>query len=319
DQINAFHRVLAVTWDAEASLRERLAAQGRLREILRWLWEAAAGPVLTAIGLIGQPKGTWPRVWWATGGMLSLLPVHAAGYHSTTPDPEHRAVLDRVVSSFTPTLSALQYARRRPPSRSAADQTLIVAMPTTPGQQPLPEVAREALLLRDQLPRPELLLDPAPTRAAVLAALEHCTVVHFACHGDSDASDPSRSQLLLSDWEEAPLTVAALAPVNLDQARLAYLSACSTAVTRDTRLLDEAIHLSSAFQLAGFQHVVGTLWPINDNHAVQTAEAFYRRLADEDGLATDQCAQALHNAVRAAREQWPGTVSLWGAYQHSGA
>jgi hypothetical protein len=36
-------------------------------------------------------------------------------------------------------------------------------------------------------------------------------------------------------------------------------------------------------------------------------------------LATDRCAQALHLAVRAVRDQLPGTVSLWGAYQHIGA
>ena len=102
--------------------------------------------------------------------------------------------------------------------------------------------------------------------------LEHlpgCAIAHFACHGYTDPADPSQSRLLLHDHRRDPLTVAALAPLALDHAHLAYLSACSTARATDTRLLDEAIHLATAFQLAGFPHVIGTLWEINDAIAVE--------------------------------------------------
>jgi CHAT domain-containing protein len=40
-------------------------------------------------------------------------------------------------------------------------------------------------------------------------------------------------------------------------------------------LLDESIHLASAFQLAGFPHVIATLWQTGDSAAVQVAEDFY--------------------------------------------
>jgi len=46
---------------------------------------------------------------------------------------------------------------------------------------------------------------------------------------------------------------------------LAYLSACSTAVT-GPELADESVHIVSAFQLAGYQHVIGTLWPAGSRH-----------------------------------------------------
>jgi CHAT domain len=98
---------------------------------------------------------------------------------------------------------------------------------------------------------------------AVLAELGRCAIAHFACHGYSDPADPSHSRLLLHGSAE-PLTVAGLAPVNLSHADLAYLSACQTAINSAARLIDEAIHLSAAFQLAGFRQVIGTPWEVED-------------------------------------------------------
>ncbi|KAN0083473.1 hypothetical protein V8E54_002561, partial [Elaphomyces granulatus] len=40
-----------------------------------------------------------------------------------------------------------------------------------------------------------------------------------------------------------------------------YLSACSSADTRNTRLFDEGLQIGTAFQSVGFPHVIATLWP----------------------------------------------------------
>ena len=146
-----------------------------------------------------------------------------------------------------------------------------------------------------------------------------CAIAHFACHGHSHPSDPSQSLLLLHDHDTDPLTVASLAPIRLDHARLAYLSACRTAFSSATELLDEAIHLTAAFQLAGYPHVVGTLWEINDAIAVRVADAFYTTLTTSDNtIDTTGAAMALHHAVRSIRDQLPATPSLWAAYLHAG-
>ncbi|MGH3846544.1 MAG: CHAT domain-containing tetratricopeptide repeat protein, partial [Pseudonocardiaceae bacterium] len=347
DQINAFHQALTTTTDPDPDA-DRIGAQARVRDILAWLWDVAAEPVLHALGHHHPPPpGTvWPRVWWATGGLLGLLPIHAAGHHTDPPDPQHRTVMDRVVSSYTPTITALRHARQHTTTQATADQTLIIAMPTTPGlsrQGRLPNVPREAALLQARLPQPVLFTEPepepepesadetfnevvvpspegrVPTKANVLAHLPACTIAHFACHGYSDPTDPSKSMLLLHDHHDDPLDIAALEPVNLDHARLAYLSACSTAITATTELLDEAIHLASAFQLAGFPHVIGTLWEINDAIAVTITDTFYSTLTHNGTLDTSQAAHALHHAVRAARAELPGAPSLWAAYLHAGA
>jgi tetratricopeptide (TPR) repeat protein len=334
DQINAFYQAMDAAHNPGPGA-DRAGAQATIREILAWLWDAAAEPVLAALGYTGGlgPDVPWPRVWWAAGGLLGLLPLHAAGHHSRRPDAQQRTVMDRVVSSYTPTIRALRYARQHA-SRPAAAQhkptghALIVAMPSTPGFGRLPNVPAETAMLRTRLPRPVVLTESiddsavtehTPTRANVLGQLPGCAIAHFACHGISDSTDPSQSQLVLQDYHDAPFTVASLAPVDLDQAQLAYLSACNTTLSRATELLDEGIHLTGAFQLAGFPHVIGTLWAISDQLAVEIASAFYADLSTSaGGLDTSHAARALNNAMRSARDTYPITPSLWAAYLHAG-
>ncbi|MFD4604366.1 CHAT domain-containing protein, partial [Streptomyces sp. NPDC058464] len=349
DQINTFRQALHLAVSGTES-SEREKAQATLVEVLQWLWDTAAGPVLKELEYDGVPaieggncEKRWPRVWWAPGGLLSLLPLHAAGYHTDSAnDPHRRTVMDRIVSSYTPSVRALRYTRERP-QPPAAGRSLLVAMPTTPGlpdQGRLRFVDAEATMLQTRLPAPVLLrepglddgpMDPAapmPTKADVLQRLPECAIAHFACHGASDPADPSKSQLLLHDHAEDPLTVASLAPVALDQARLAYLSACRTAAIDTADLLDEAIHLTSAFQLAGFPHVIGTLWEINDDIAFTIADLFYAALqTDSAGLDPDRAPHALHKAVRDVRDghglpaafDRRGAPLLWAAYLHAGA
>ena len=338
-EVEAFNSALEAASDPAASRTERLEAEVRLGATLEWLWDVAAGPVLDALGYDSQPgpDQDWPRVWWATGGLLGMLPLHAAGYHSGQEgQPQHRTVMDRVVSSYTPTVRALRYARERASAAADTMRSLIIAMPVTPGLPPgteLTNVTEEVGYVRSLVPDPVILSEPdadiaepaadsagTPTRATVLAHLDQCPIAHFACHGAADPSDPSRSLLLLHDHDRDPLTVASLSAVNLTHARLAYLSACRTAYTSTQTLIDEAIHLAAAFQLAGFPQVIGTLWEISDRTAAQTARDFYTALrTDEGSLDTGRAARALHQAVRDLRDAFPRSPSLWAAYLHAGA
>ncbi|MFI9785991.1 CHAT domain-containing protein [Kitasatospora sp. NPDC051984] len=320
----------ASTTPGPAAKEGRKRAQTDIHATLAWLWDSVTGPVLATLGFHSTPAAgsPWPTVWWIPGGLFGGLPLHGAGHHADPADAlDRRAVLDRVVSSYSPTIRALRHARR--PRRSAdpsgAVRALVVAMPKTPGQSDLNGVEQEADRLVDRLPGAVLLAElpqgtgHAPTRAAVLAALPDYPIVHFACHGYSDPGDPSNSQLLLQDHADAPLTVGSLAPVNLERAELAYLSACHTATVNSEGLLDEAIHLTSTFQLAGYPHVIGTLWAVNDDLSADVADHFYAALLDDTGPpAPGRAAYALHQAVRAARAAQPAP-SRWAAYLHAGA
>jgi hypothetical protein len=318
-----FQHALRVMADPDSRAPQLTEAQQTIAQILEWLWDNALGPVMDALGYHERPDGAgWPRVWWIPGGLLSLLPVHAAGHHADDlHDPRRRAVLDRVISSYTPTIRALRYARQH--GRAAAEgSSLIVSMPVTPDLQggELPYAEAEASEVRTLLPRPVMLTGADATLDNVLANLPGSAIAHFACHGASDPADPSQSRLLLNDHKRAPLTVARLASVNLEQAQLAYLSACRTAFADNIELIDETIHVATAFQMAGFPQVIGTGWEINDRLAPQVAATLYAALRPEPGMfETSQAATALHRAIQKARGRYPLHPYLWGAFLHAGA
>ncbi|MGI5202500.1 CHAT domain-containing protein [Spirillospora sp. CA-108201] len=299
--------------------RSWAAGQRRMSRTLEWLWDAVAGPVLDHAGIGGPPQGgePWPRLWWCLSGLMSFLPVHAAGYHDTMADAVPDTVIDRVVSSTAPTVRALAHARRGAADavRPGGDRAVAVVMPRTPGTPPdLPEAEAEAALVGRRFPGAvDVLTGPSATHEAVLAALPEARWAHFACHGHSDLADPSAGHLLLADHRTRPLTVADLAGLRMDGAELAFLSACSTA-RPGARLADEAIHLASAFQLAGYRHVIGTLWPIGDRHAVDIADLVYTAVAGGGDVAG-----AVHSATRQMRDRWPDHPSVWASHVHAGA
>jgi len=298
-------------------------AEQRLTAALEWLWDAVTGPVLDILGLFGPPTDvSWPRLWWCVPGLLSLLPLHAAGYHLTRFDAAPRTVLDRAVSSYTPTIKALIHARRGRPGAGSGrigipereGEILAVAMGHTPDAPDLPGAEGETDALRQLLPERVLALVGAQaTHDGVIEALRSARWVHFACHGSADPASPSRSHLLLYDHVERPLTTADVAHIDLGEADLAFMSACYTA---RTALTDEAIHLASAFQLAGYRHVIGTLWPIRDYVAVRLTRDFYAGLVDSGTAET--AAFALHAATRRMRDRSPLTPSVWASHIHSG-
>ncbi|WP_170322891.1 CHAT domain-containing tetratricopeptide repeat protein [Acrocarpospora macrocephala] len=314
EQANRF--VVATNAAGSGPLRQRRANQQEIHAVLGWLWDEVAAPILQDLGLTGPPEQgqSWPRLWWCPVGEMTFLPLHAAGHHSHRP----QTVLDRVISSYTPTIRALRYARDHA-SDSSPTQALIVALPDTPFAPALPGAHTEATLLARLLPGARTVTGAQATRDAVEAMLPEHSIVHLACHALSDWVTPAASRLLLHDHATNPFTVAAISRIRLSHAVLAYLSACST-TAGNQRLADEAMHITAAFQLAGYQHVIGTLWPINDAAAVRIAADFYTYLTEEGQAAprTERAARALHHATRQLREDSTDSPDLWAAHIHAG-
>jgi CHAT domain-containing protein len=117
-----------------------------------------------------------------------------------------------------------------------------------------------------------------------------------------------------------------------EKARLAYLSACSTAENSAQALVDEVIYVASAFQLAGFPHVIGTMWEAEDNAAIAIAARFYENLfqssSTDEAWEDAEVAYALHKAVEALKSNgFPNTKRkrnlycdpiAWAAFIHVG-
>jgi len=153
----------------------------------------------------------------------------------------------------------------------------------------------------------------------VLQALPDYSIAHFACHGLS-STNPANSHLLLrkgcisADCTAAvdELRVKDIAALKLPAARLAYLSACSTAESASSALVDEVTHIVSSFHIAGFIHVIGALWPSQDQACQKMAIDFYSELSK-----TDNVAVSYRTAIMGLMRQKPlqpllGTIhTLW--------
>ncbi|KAH7016383.1 CHAT domain-containing protein [Microdochium trichocladiopsis] len=279
----------------------------RTLDTLGWLWDAIVCPILNALGFTGPPSDSqWPHVWWVPTGPLTRFPLHAAGHHLRRTG---ETAVDRVVSSYASSVKAIIHSRRRPqhaPEAGESRNAVVVAMQNTPKQEPLKHASDEvdavvAVCESVGLPHAR----PRPYKADVASALEACKMFHFAGHGSTHPTEPLESQLLLDDWDRKPFTVASLLETNLTSKPpfLAYLSACGTGQILDEGSVDESIHLANACQLAGFRHVVGTLWSVNDGLCVDMARMTYEFLRDE-GIRDETVSRGLHRAMRTLRDQW---------------
>ncbi|CAM5467923.1 Tetratricopeptide (TPR) repeat protein OS=Streptomyces albaduncus OX=68172 GN=FHS32_003139 PE=4 SV=1 [Streptomyces griseoloalbus] len=71
--------------------------------------------------------------------------------------------------------------------------------------------------------------------------------------------------------------------------------------------------------MAGFPHVVGSLWHVDDAIGAEVALRVYEELNTGDGtLDVSRTAEALHRAVRTLRDTCPETPSLWACQVHAG-
>ncbi|KAI0544753.1 CHAT domain-containing protein [Xylaria curta] len=279
--------------------------------VLAWLWDTIASPVLDALGYVRcpQPGEQWPRLWWIPTGVLSRFPLHASGRHN---NGSLETVLDRVMSSYSLTIQTIVQGRQRPTSVFSTMNALLVAAKDTVNVNTLKYTHQEVEEVKGILtPVISECIVASDHRDQVIAHLPHCGIFHFAGHGLTDEKDPLKSHLLLAteDRRADPFTVETLLKLNLrnNPPFLAYLSACETGRVNDVKQVDENIHLISAFQFAGFRHVIGTLWEVKDkvckNLAVLTYKEIESQLHENEVTDISIC-QALHRAIRTQREEW---------------
>jgi CHAT domain-containing protein len=169
----------------------------------------------------------------------------------TVEEPE--SIFDYVVSSYTPTITALL---GHMPPHSRPFKMMAVIEPETPGQNPLPYTIDELRRIEGHVPVKGLVRLESATVSEVISHLPTADIAHFACHGQQHVRNPLESALILQD---GPLKVAQIMQQPIPNALLAFLSACETAMG-DESLPDEMIHLGSTLLFAGFRGVIATMW-----------------------------------------------------------
>ncbi|EUC65932.1 aromatic di-alanine and TPR containing protein, putative [Rhizoctonia solani AG-3 Rhs1AP] len=272
--------------------------------ILSILWKGVTKPVLDALGY--KPTSSinhLPRVTWCATGPLSFLPLHAAGIYGQS----GAKVYEYVVSSYTPTLSALLPAISQ--ELHAASSVLGVGQEHTPGQNSLPHTTNELAFLaaRAQLPIAYSQLSGlAATVMATLDGMEQHDWVHLACHAHQNASEPTDSGFFLQD---GTLSLSMITQRQFKNKGLAFLSACQTA-TGDKILADESVHLASGMLMAGYPSIIATAWSIVDSDAPLIADTVYSHLFKGGIMDHKEAAKALHIAVGHLREH-VGEEAFW--------
>ncbi|KAJ7852570.1 TPR-like protein [Mycena leptocephala] len=291
-----------------------------ISHILSELWLKIVRPVLNALAITvsyfnHQDLG---RIWWCPTGPLAFLPIHAAGLYGK--DQAFGSKLsDCLISSYTPSLTALIQVFRPQSQYQAGLQLLAVTQPSAMGQLHIPGTHEEIKCIKQHAMGkvPVLWLDKdMATIGNVQKGMKESRWVHFACHGVQSTS-PTESSLLLAG--SSRLTLSSIIELSLPNADLAFLSACQTA-TGSRELQDESVHLAAGMLLAGYRGVIGTMWSIWDNDAPQVAGDVYAHLLEASLPDPRRAAEALHLVIQKLREQPGGKKSFlhWVPYIHFG-
>jgi hypothetical protein len=315
-------------FDHASTLRDpalRQEGDTGLRSELAWLWDIVTGPVLAKLGKsapVREPSSNAPRVWWCPTGPAAFLPLHAAGHYPDHASGAPVSAMDCVVSSYTPTLSALRRQVREgtpepgeTPKPAGTELVVEYSLPQDDATARA-QTEEEAAELRRHLPAAQVLRGSGATAEAVLAALPTARTVHFACHATTHPRWPALNSLTLYDHASRPLTVLELSQASVSHGQLAYLDACTTAASPQA-LSEEAVHIASTFQMLGYRHVVGTLWPSRPRPSRYVSQHFYDHLTLTD--THDNVARSLHRAVSEIRGAMPvGSEALWAPFIHLG-
>ncbi|KAJ7885436.1 CHAT domain-containing protein [Mycena leptocephala] len=208
---------------------------------------------------------------------------------------------DFLISSYTPSLTALIQGFRQESETQKDLQLLAVTQPSAEGQLYIPGTREEIKCLQRHA-----------------GEMVHIQWLDNKMATIDNSASPTESALLLAG--SSRLTLSNIIQLSLPNADLAFLSACQTA-TGSQALQDESVHLAAGMLLAGYRGVIGTMWSIMDNDAPQVAGDVYAHLFEASPPDPTRAAEALHLAVQNLREQ-PGAMKSflrWVPFIHFGA
>jgi hypothetical protein len=243
---------------------------------LKTLWDGAMRdiPLYSARGAV---------VTLVPVGLLSLLPLHAAGVPGT-PDAEwaewwHGGQFSAV--RYAPNVRALRRCRDTVRTLEAEPQRLLaVDVPIGFGADldtRLRLVVRETEeVVRRWAPRGTVVHDC--TWQEFRDTADEYTVWHLACHGSAEPLSIMDTRLSFAD---RPVTLRELrVALRPGRRRLAVLSACESNLT-GAAVPNEVVGLPSALLQVGFAGVIASFWKVDDLATAYLMTAFYQQWRGE--------------------------------------
>ena len=271
----------------------RVNMAGGLASFLRKLWDEIVSPIVDFLQTVLPSQS---RIWWCPTAEFSVLPLHAAG-------PYRKGQLnlpDIYISSYTSTLTTLIRARRRYPSNSENQRKRFIAIgqAKAAGESELLSVGAELNNISQRVDGLATFTRIDGEESCISRVVEELSKnewVHLACHGLANRAQPFESAFALHNGH---FTIQRIIGCDLKNPEFAYLSACHTTVG-DEESPDEAIHLASAMQFAGFRSVIGTMWAVDDGETNEITSMFYKHMVDESGrLDHTRAAFALNKTMK---------------------
>jgi len=300
------------------------------------LFSLLFGPVAALIA-----KST--RVLIVPDGPLHLLPFAALRIPGRTSTPSRYLVEWKPLHVV---LSATLYAEERALRRGTKDHRvslvafgdpdLSMATPRPVGASettvprralelvPLPATRREVESIAKLFPNPVVYVGADATEERAKSIDASTEFVHFATHAILDEQLPLNSALVLSvpvtrgdDQQNGLLQVWEIFDRLRINATLVTLSACETGLGQELRG-EGLIGLTRAFQFAGAQSVLASLWSVADDSTASLMTRFYRYL--RGGRSKDEALRAaqmdvIRSGGKASRPFHWAAFELFGDWQ----
>ncbi|HEY7812541.1 MAG TPA: CHAT domain-containing protein [Nakamurella sp.] len=251
-----------------------------LSEVTDWLWQEAMGRVVDELlGARAAVLADPPRVFLVPGGLLGLLPLHAAWRPDASRPTGREHVLDLLQIAYIPNAQALSAAREKAKAVTGR-RVFAVAAPSRAAGLPMTGVEARAA----RLAFPDGHIGRRRTSEEFLLQIRAADVVHVACHGLADLDEPLNSRLELAPGEDVTLGTLMAQELTV---RLAVLSACETLLP-GTDLPDEVVALPTGLIQAGAAGVLASMWAVPDLASAMLMIEFYgfwRERPDDPGSA----------------------------------
>lgn len=199
---------------------------------------------------------------------------------------------------------------------------LNVEDPAHEGLADLPFAKIESTVIRQMFTQVTHIASRHATQIAVTEALHDAhQMFHFTGHGAYDALRPHQSALALTGRDR--LTVEEISNLDLKHYVLISLAACETAVVGSHALQSDYVGLISSFLKAGANHVLSTLWTVDEISNAWLMIRFYQELQQNrcPARALQQAQTWLRSLTEAKLVEWllallPCVESEPGVYEY---